>query len=91
LLYFVKVGVFCAFFIAPLPPSTKTADAEQSCQFVLDINGLLYADDSQIVALQSLKAHDNISSCNGRVEVQVWRVQPGQMHPHLSSPYHFIC
>jgi hypothetical protein len=31
----------------------------------------MYADDSQIVAVQSTKAHDNIGSCNGRVEVQV--------------------
>jgi Holliday junction resolvase RusA-like endonuclease len=69
----------------------RSLDADNLAKFVLDaLNGLLYADDSQVVSLQSTKAHDNIGSCNGRVEVQVWRVLPKHLHLIVQSPYHLF-
>jgi hypothetical protein len=69
----------------------RSLDADNLAKFVLDaLNGLLYADDSQVVSLDSAKAHDNIGSCNGRVEVQVWRVLPKHLHLIVQSRYHLF-
>jgi hypothetical protein len=75
--------------MASLP--LKRLDADNLAKFVLDaLNGLLYADDSQVVKLESIKLHDNIGSCNGRTEVQVWRVRPEDLALIVQSPYHLF-
>jgi Holliday junction resolvase RusA-like endonuclease len=69
----------------------NSLDADNLAKFVLDaLNGLLYADDSQVVSLESTKALDNIGNCNGRVEVQVWRVLPEHLHLIVQSRYHLF-
>jgi hypothetical protein len=69
----------------------KSLDADNLAKFVLDaLKGLLYTDDSQVVNLVSVKLHDNIGSCNGRTEVQVWRVRPEDLALITQSPYHLF-
>jgi hypothetical protein len=66
----------------------KRLDVDNLAKFVLDaLNGYLYRDDSQIVQLQATKAHDHIGSCDGRIEVQVWRLQPKHLRLIVQSPY----
>jgi Holliday junction resolvase RusA-like endonuclease len=61
-------------------------DADNLAKFVLDaLKGFLYTDDSQVV-----KLHDNNGSCNGRTEVQVWRVRPADLTLIVQSPYHLF-
>jgi hypothetical protein len=66
-------------------------DVDNLAKFVLDaMKGLLYTDDSQVVTLKSVKLHDNIGSCNGRTELQVWRVRPEDLPLIVQSPYHLF-
>jgi hypothetical protein len=67
----------------------QSLDVDNLAKFVLDaLNKYLYHDDSQIVQLQATKAHDQIGSCNGRIEVQVWQLQPKHLPLLVESPYH---
>jgi hypothetical protein len=75
--------------MASLPHNSL--DVDNLAKFVLDaMKGLLYTDDSQVVTLKSVKLHDNIGSCNGRTELQVWRVRPGDLPLLVESPYYLF-
>ncbi|GAX18380.1 hypothetical protein FisN_15Lh327 [Fistulifera solaris] len=52
--------------------STRTPDVDNLAKFVLDsLNGLLYADDQQIVSLSVQKLRDNEGECWGYTDVHV--------------------
>jgi Holliday junction resolvase RusA-like endonuclease len=52
--------------------STRTPDVDNLAKFVLDsLNGLLYADDQQIVSLSVQKHRDNEGECWGYTDVHV--------------------
>jgi hypothetical protein len=63
-------------------------DANHLAKFVLEaLKGLLCADDSQVVTLESVQLHDIISNCNGRKEIQVLRVRLEDLALIVQSSY----
>lgn len=57
---------------APGKFHTSRSDIDNLAKFVLDsLNGLLYADDRQVVSLKAMKMLDSEGLCDGATEVSI--------------------
>jgi Holliday junction resolvase RusA-like endonuclease len=57
---------------AALGTASVGTDVDNLAKFVLDsLNGLIYADDRQIVSLQVSKVYDCVDECRGSTEVSI--------------------
>ena len=70
-----------------MPPHTP--DIDNLLKFVLDVmNGLVYADNRQVVKAVAYKLLDDSGTCQGRTELEVWPFD-GRIHmpPHDSRDH----
>ena len=66
-----------------------TPDIDNLLKFALDVmNGLVYADDRQVVKAVAYKLLDDSGTCQGRTELEVWPFD-GRIHmpPHDSRDH----
>ena len=65
-------------------------DIDNLLKFVLDaMNGLVYADDRQVVKAVAYKLLDSSGYCNGRTELEVWAFDERIHMPHPGSRDHW--
>jgi Holliday junction resolvase RusA-like endonuclease len=71
---------------APGQVSLTRPDIDNLAKFVLDsLNGIIYADDHQIVALKLVKILDSFEECNGSTEVSVQVIGEDEMRLVLAE------